>query len=264
MKFIRTNGDDQFSPSNFELGKSNNTILESYKESYRKNFNDGFNGFKPSSKRRSNDAERQGEFRMMHIEFDEVWEFEVPIKTNRDVSSNEAEFGKYPTRCMGSNMETDMLRESSMSNNVDYNEFNYESLPLKSQTMLLWSGPHWQIEKLLMDITFSQDTCVNVDESGENIVKTLLLNNGQDGSIREHSSHKFNKVIEIQYNYPDQNIDEPSNVTFSFKKTAQLYYVVIAIADFTVTLDVPINPQKFCFEYLKRVLHVGGTFTIDK
>lgn len=260
MKFIRTNGDDQFSPSNFELEKSNDTVLEPY----IKAVNDDFIGFKPSSKQPSKNIERQGEFRMLHIEFDEVWEFTVPIKTNSDASSNNIEFGEYSTRCKESNMETDMLQESSIPNNVDYNEFNYESILVKPQTILLWSGPHWQIEKLLMDITFSQDTCVNVDESGENIVKTLLLNNGQDGSIREHSSHKFNKVIEIQYNYPDQNIDEPSNVTFSFKKTAQLYYVVIAIADFTVTLDVPINPQIFCFEYLKRVLHVGGTFTVDK
>ena len=259
MKFIRTNGGNQFSPSDSKLENLNHTALKSY----TKTLNDDFVGFRPATKQQSNNIERHGDFRMMHIEFDEVWEFEVPIKTNKDVTSNDVEIEQYPIRYMGTNMETDMLRESTTSN-IDYNEFNYENISIKPQTMLLWSGPHWQIEKLLMDITFSQYTCVNVDESGENIARTILLDNGQDGSIREYASHKFNKVIEIQYNYPDQNIDEPSSVIFSFKKTAQLYYVVIAIADFTVTLDVPINPQKFCFEYLKRVLHVGGTFTIDK
>ena len=95
-----------------------------------------------------------------------------------------------------------------------------------------------------MDITFSQESCVEINTNDDTIIKTILLNNGQDGSFKEYSSIKMSRVINIHYNYPDQELDDPSSITFTFKRVADQYFIVIIISDFSVILDVPINLKK--------------------
>jgi len=264
--------ENQFAPSNFDSSKSGESYDDSNQELEDDNFDAPAVRFKPMPKPQRKQVHGRNGFQAIHIESDEIHEFKIPVRQKeqpRPYDGNPRAV-RIPPQHSVSDVNVEVAQEPArpppMPKPVepDYNQFNYEHIDLKPQTKLLWSGPHWQIEKLLMDITFARDVVVNIDDSGDTVLRTIVLNNGQDGSFKEYISKKQRKVTEIQYNYPDQSFDEHSSIAFSFKKIGQMYYVVIVITDFTVTLDVPINPQRFCVDYLKRVLHTGGTFTIDK
>ena len=115
-----------------------------------------------------------------------------------------------------------------------------------------------------MDIGFASARCVKIHADNDSVAKTFALNNGQDGSLREQSSRRTQQVKSIMYNYPDQSTDEQSSVVFICRPSGQLYYIEILVADFSVTLDVPVNPLKFSADYLRRVLLVGGKFSVNK
>ena len=256
MEFVRSNNEIQFIPSNLLSGKSDNESERNI-ESYRQYFDSQVIGFRPNDKLNSSTMTRPNSFRVMHIESDHVQDFEIPFHLVQDDSHSDSK--------MNSIDSNDLEEHTSLCESVqDYSEYNYENVTVQPQTKLLWSGSHWQIEKLLMDIAFAEDICVSSEEFDQRTIRTILLNNCQDGSIREYKCCKSNKITDIQYNYPDQLIDEHSTVAFSFKKVSELYYISMIVADFSVTLDVPINPDKFCFDYLKRVLSIGGTFYIDR
>ena len=255
MEFAGSINESQFIPSNLLSKKSKNGSDHDI-ESYKQYFDNQVIGFRPRTDLNGLTSERTTSFRVMHIKSDDVEDFEIPFQTGL----NEADHS-----ILANNDDADDLNHTESCNSEpDYSDYDYETAVVKPQTRLLWSGPHWQIEKLLMDIAFSEDTCVNSEETDEQIIRTILLNNGQDGSVREYVCSQSKKIVDIQYNYPDQRIDEHSSVAFSFKKLSNLYYVSIIISNFVVILDVPINPKKFCFDYLKRVLSIGGTFQIDK
>lgn len=272
MKFLRINMENQFAPSNFGSSKPGEPYDDDDNEEYDEDHQDSQVRFKPMPKIQRKTVSGRDGFQAIHIESNEVHEFKIPVKPKEPPRpyNNNPRAVRMPAPPPNSDVDVEVIQEQTrpppMPKPVepDYNQFNYEHIELKSQTNLLWSGPHWQIEKLLMDITFAQPALVNVDDSGDTVLRTIVLNNGQDGSFKEYISKKQRKVTEIQYNYPDQSLDEHSSIAFSLRKIGQMYYLVIVITDFTVTLDAPINPQRFCVDYLRRVLHVGGTFTIDK
>ena len=254
MEFAGLVNESQFIPSNLLSKKLNNERDDG--DSYKQYFDNQVIGFRPMTDLDSLNSERTTTFRVMHIKSDDVQDFEIPSQTSLNDDGRCDDVNNGDTN----NIDCKELPNSGS----DYSDYDYETAISKPQTDLLWSGPHWQIEKLLMDIAFAEDVCVNSEDVDEQIIKTILLNNGQDGSVREYACSRSKVIVDIRYNYPDQRIDEHSSVAFSFKKLSGLYYVSIIISDFTVTLDVPINPEKFCFDYLKRVLSIGGTFKIDK
>ena len=255
MDLEQSDTENQFIPSNLLLNKSdkdnNNDV-----QSYRQYFDNQIIGFRPSTNSDDWSENRSNSFRVLHIKSDEVKDFEIPFDSILDDRDNNIKI---------EGRDDDSFEHSSPGeSDPSYSHYDYKDVIIQPQTELLWSGPHWQIEKLLMDIAFAEDVCVNNEEINQQIVRTILLNNGQDGSVREYACCQSKRITDIQYNYPDQRIDEHSSVAFSFKKVAKLFYVSIIISNFTVTLDVPINPKRFCFDYLKKVLSLGGTFQIDR
>ena len=266
MKFLRINMDNQFAPSNFDSSILDESSGDSSQE-LAQTVDAPAVRFAPMPKFQRKQLSGKNKFQAIHIESNNINEFKIPEKPKLNPPAPRP---SVPRTNHISNVDVEVRQEHQRVQPMpkpvefDYNQFNYEHIELKPQTKLLWSGSHWQIEKLLMDISFAKSVCINVDETNEIVIRTVNLNNGQDGSFKEYISKKLRKVTEIQYNYPDQSIDEHSSIAFSFRKVGQLYYIVIVITDFTVTLDAPINPQRFCVEYLKRVLATGGTFAIDK
>ena len=283
MKFLRINMENQFVPSNLnpsinrasdDSDSESEYEIESDVNSRNSTDPDGNISFRPMPRAERKNLNGKMGFQAIHIESTHVNDFKIPTRPPpqpqpelRDSKNVEQ---TRPAHSV-TNVDVEVIRREpervplvQKRSEIDYSRFNYDNVKLKPQTRLLWSGPHWQIEKLLMDIAFSNDIFVGADESGDVVTRTVLLNSGQDGSFKEYISRKQRKVTEIQYNYPDQSVDDSSSIAFLLKKVGQLYYIVIVITDFTVTLDLPVNPERFCVNYLKRVLHTGGKFTIDK
>ena len=131
---------------------------------------------------------------------------------------------------------------------------DYRDEPRRSQTSLLWTGPHWQVEKLLMDIGLAAQ-----EPDGDCVV----LNDGQDGVIREVVSAETGAVVSLRYNYPHQARGEPSTVLFSCVRPGDTSRIRLTFSGFAVILSSPVNPQLLGANYLRRVLLHGGEFVFE-
>lgn len=132
---------------------------------------------------------------------------------------------------------------------------DYRDEPRRSHTRLLWTGPHWQVEKLLMDVGLA------AQERGDD--RVVALNDGQDGVIREVVSAETGAVVSLRYNYPHQARGEPSTVVFSCVRAGDTSRIGLTFSDFAVILSSPVNPQLLGANYLRRVLLHGGEFVFE-
>ena len=176
MEFSGSINESQFIPSNLLSNKLKNESDDDL-DSYKQYFDNQVIGFRPRNNLNSSTSERTTRFRVMHIKSDDVQDFEIPFQKGL----NDTDFSIL----VNNDDANDLNYKKSCNSEPDYSDYDYETV-LINLDKLLWSGPHWQIEKLLMDIAFSEDTCVNSEEKDEQIIRTMLLNNGQDGSVREY------------------------------------------------------------------------------
>ena len=132
---------------------------------------------------------------------------------------------------------------------------DYRAEPDRSHTRLLWAGPHWKVEKLLMDIGLAAQ-----EPDGDHAV---VLNDGQDGTIYEVLSAETGAVISLRYNYPHQARGEPSTAVFSCVRVGKAGYVRLTFSGFAVRLSLPVDPTLLSAGYLRRVLLHGGNFVFD-
>jgi hypothetical protein len=239
MKFLRNNMQTQFMPSNYELSQEDMPKSDTTS----------------TAKRTTEDA-----WDIVKIDTHDIHDFKIPNMNNRRRGIFATNFTPHSTPAKEDATEVRFNAETRLN----YDQYNYDDVECKSQVDLLWSGPQWQVEKLLMDIGFANINGVKLQSNNDYIVGMYLLNNGQDGSLREQMLWRSKHINVIMYNYPDQSTDEPSTLEFICKQSGELYYIEILIADFSITLDIPVNPFKFSAEYLRRVLLIGGKFIVNR
>ena len=254
MKFLRNNMQSQFMPSNYELSQED--MLKSATNSTAEPTADTATGsslIQPAGYPRREDM-----WDITKIGTHDIYDFKIPKTTNHPVVA----ISPANTPSTPAKKETEVRFKAETR--LNYDQYNYDDVERKSQVDLLWSGPQWQVEKLLMDIGFANIKDGALQSNNDYVIRTYLLNNGQDGSLREYTTLRSEHINVIMYNYPDQSIDEPSTLEFICKQSGELYYIEILIADFSITLDIPVNPLKFSAEYLRRVLLIGGKFFVNK